>query len=102
MDNRSELDDPLRAVPDEMQGRGTEPQVSGEAVPDQIEVGAAVKEEVERLVHHPRAEATRLHQVEEVGESAATPYLYLFHGLKFILPAAALMLAAAFLAYYLW
>ena len=74
---------------------------SADGPPDEIEPGTALKEEVDRFAHHPRAEASRIHRVEEEGESGATPYLYILSGLKIILPVAALMLTVALLAYYL-
>jgi hypothetical protein len=99
------MDDVHPSDPSTDQALGTESVVdeasSSDGPPDEIEPGTAVKEEVERLVHHPRAEASRLHNVEEEGESGATPYLYLTRALRIILPAAAVLLAIALLVYYL-
>jgi hypothetical protein len=101
MDDRFNVSERSAAVSAETQEGAIETTASGDGPPDEIEPGTAVKEEVDRLVRHPREEASRLHGVEEKGESGATPYLYIFGGLRIILPAAALLLAIALLTYYL-
>jgi hypothetical protein len=59
-----------------------------------------IKEEADRLVHHPVAEIKRLEGVVEEGESAATP-LILFVGVTIILAViAAVVMTVVFLAYY--
>lgn len=100
MDDRSHVSDPSPAVSTDAQP-ATQTPASSDGPPDEIEPGTALKEEVDRFAHHPRAEASRIHRVEEEGESGATPYLYILSGLKIILPVAALMLTVALLAYYL-
>lgn len=101
MDDRFDVSGPSVAVPDETRPGATKTPASSDGPPNEIDLGSAVEEEIDRLVHHPRAEASRIHRVEEAGESGATPYLYLLHGLKIVLPAGALMLAVALLAYHL-
>lgn len=101
MDDRFNASELSAAVSAETQASAIETTASGDGPPDEIEPGTVVKEEVDRLVHHPRKEASRLHGVEEEGESGATPYLYMFGGLRIILPAVALLLAIALLTYYL-
>ena len=101
MDDRFHVNDPSADVSAETQPAATGTPTSSDGPPDEIEPETAIKEEIDRFAHHPRAEASRLHGVEEKGESGATPYLYLFGALKIILPAAALLLAVALLTYYL-
>ena len=55
--------------------------------------------------HHPvlaiEAEAHHLHEIEERGESGATPLITLLGVAMFLLPILALMMGIAFAAYYL-
>jgi hypothetical protein len=41
----------------------------------EVEPGELIREELDRLAHHPREEAARLRAVAEDGESGATPFI---------------------------
>lgn len=59
-----------------------------------------IREEADRLVHHPVGEVKRLRGVVEEGESAATP-LILFVGVAiFLAVIAAVVMIVVFVAYY--
>ena len=59
-----------------------------------------IREEAERLVHHPVDEVKRLRGVAAEGESAATP-LILFVGVAIFLAfIAAIVMTVVFVAYY--
>lgn len=98
MDDHFDLSDTSAGAPSGIEPAAGEMRETSDGPPDEVEVGTAVKEEIERFAHHPRREVSRLRQVEEEGESGVTPFLYLFTDLKLILPAAALMAAALVIA----
>jgi hypothetical protein len=72
----------------------------GEQEPDG-EPGELIREELERLVHHPREEITRLRSVERDGESGATPIIAIAGVATLVVPLVALVIAVALAIYYL-
>jgi hypothetical protein len=60
-------------------------------VSDEFEPIKELEAEAERIVHHPHAEAQRLHRVAEEGESAATPFIELGAVARWVIPFVVLM-----------
>jgi hypothetical protein len=59
-----------------------------------------IREEADRLVHHPIAEMKRLEAVAEEGDSAATPLLLFLAVAVAVAVVVAVVLTIAFIAYY--
>jgi hypothetical protein len=60
-----------------------------------------VEGELERLVSHPRAEARRLHDVAEEGESGVTPLIEIAAVASRVVPFVILMIGLIFAVYFL-
>ena len=60
-----------------------------------------VESELERVVSHPRAEARRLHDVAEEGESGVTPLIEIATVASRVVPFVILMIGIIFGVYYL-
>ncbi len=98
----------MTGTPDDVNEAGggsveAEPPGEGESNPEpDLEPGQALQEELDRLAHHPRREAARLHQVEERGDSGATPFIAIARTAAFvIIPALLIMGGIAIGVYYL-
>lgn len=65
------------------------------------EPGGLIDEELGGMVHHPRAEVTRLRMVERDGESGATPFIAIAGVAALVVPLVALVITAALAVYFL-
>jgi hypothetical protein len=63
--------------------------------------GTAIRHPIPGALRHPVAEAHHLHDLEQKGESAATPLLAITEVLLVLIPIFALIVGGAFAAYYL-
>ncbi len=68
--------------------------------PDELEPHALVEEEIGRLIHHPRREAARLHDVADAGETGATPFIEIAAVARYVVPLALLMIGLIFGIYF--
>jgi hypothetical protein len=68
--------------------------------PDELEVGEVVKDEVARLVRHPREEAARLKAVAADGEEGATPYIEIAMVARIVVPIVLTVIGIALLVYF--
>ena len=68
--------------------------------PDEVEPLALVDEEIGRLIHHPRREAARLHDVADAGETGATPFIEIAAVARYVIPLVLLVIGLIFGVYF--
>ena len=68
--------------------------------PDELEPGAAITAELERLARDPRAEERRLKQVAEVGEEASTVGIEIVLLARWLIPIVLTMVGIALGIYF--
>ena len=67
--------------------------------PDEVEPHALIDEEVGRLIHHPRREAARLHDVADAGETGVTPFIEIVAVARYVVPLVLLVIGLIFGVY---
>jgi hypothetical protein len=68
---------------------------------DELEPGAALAAEIQRVVQDPREEAQRLHSVAEVGERGSAPFIEIGAVARRLVPLVLLMIGLISAVYYL-
>jgi hypothetical protein len=65
-----------------------------DALPDELEPGSMVANEVKRLVEHPRLEAARLDNVANAGEAGSTVLIEIAKVARFVVPIVLIVVVA--------
>jgi hypothetical protein len=69
-------------------------------LPEELEPGEMIEEELGRLVRHPLAETARLKQVAAEGEEGSTPFIEIALVARWVVPLVAVVIAIMLLIYY--
>lgn len=68
--------------------------------PPEVDPGELVREELDRLVHHPRQEESRLRGLADDGESGATPFFTIGRLAMLLWPLALLLIGVVLAVYF--